>query len=146
DADGNRTIGSYQTGTGNRLSTDGTFNYSYDGEGNLQTKQLVSDPTKLATFTWDHRDRLTRVQSNIGGSLDEQFTYDAFDRRTSKSTSTQASRFVSLILPISPRRTSFIGNLPILALDIKRAFDTLVLVSCFRHLFLWGGSSHASPR
>jgi len=25
----------YQTGTGNRLLSDGTFNYTYDNEGNM---------------------------------------------------------------------------------------------------------------
>jgi hypothetical protein len=30
DANGNRTSGSYTTGTGNRLTSDGTWTYTYD--------------------------------------------------------------------------------------------------------------------
>lgn len=33
DLNGNRTMAGYGTGPGNQLTTDGTFNYGYDGEG-----------------------------------------------------------------------------------------------------------------
>ena len=35
DANGNRTNAGYQTGPDNGLPSDGTYNYTYDGEGNL---------------------------------------------------------------------------------------------------------------
>ncbi len=34
DANGNRTNTGYTTGTNNRLTSDGTYNYEYDDEGN----------------------------------------------------------------------------------------------------------------
>ena len=42
DATGNRTMTGYSTGTGNRLASDGTFNYTYDDEGNLATKTEIA--------------------------------------------------------------------------------------------------------
>src|SRR6202035_3823653 len=39
---GNRTNAGYQTNAGNRLSTDGTWNYTYDNEGNLTKKVNIS--------------------------------------------------------------------------------------------------------
>src|SRR5262249_40302065 len=47
DRNGNRTFSSlhgagYVTGTANQLLSDGTFRYSYDKEGNLQTKTEIA--------------------------------------------------------------------------------------------------------
>jgi RHS repeat-associated protein len=83
DANGNRTSAnghSYGTpGAGNRLLNDGVFTYGYDNEGNETTRTRISNGA-VTTYTWDYRNRLTRVQ----GSVDVQFTYDAFDRRIGK--------------------------------------------------------------
>src|SRR6185312_1413642 len=43
DTNGNRTMTGYSTGTGNQLTSDGTYSYTYDNEGN-QTSQ-----TNIAT-------------------------------------------------------------------------------------------------
>jgi RHS repeat-associated protein len=88
DANGNRTSAnghSYQpAGAGNRLLDDGVFTYMYDYEGNETIRTRKSDAT-VTTYTWDYRNRLTRVQSNDGGrNIDVTFTYDAFDRRIGK--------------------------------------------------------------
>jgi hypothetical protein len=37
DAAGNRTNTGYTTGDNNRLTSDGTFNYTYDDEGSRET-------------------------------------------------------------------------------------------------------------
>ena len=34
DANGNRTMSGYTTGTGNQTTNDGTWTYTYDAEGN----------------------------------------------------------------------------------------------------------------
>ena len=39
DSNGNPTGGSYTVGTDNRVSTDGTYNFTYDDEGNLISKR-----------------------------------------------------------------------------------------------------------
>jgi RHS repeat-associated protein len=83
DANGNRDLAGYVTDPGNRLRTDGTFNYTYDDEGNTLTQTRVSDG-QVTTFTWDHRNRQTTAEIRTsGGTLlhEERYTYDVFDRR-----------------------------------------------------------------
>src|SRR5579885_2098309 len=73
----------YQTGPDNRLVSDGTYNYTYDNEGNTLTRTRISDG-QVTTFTWDYRNRLTEavVRDAQGNVLDdEKFTYDANDHR-----------------------------------------------------------------
>lgn len=92
DANGNRTSShlhedGYLTGPGNRLLSDGVYNYAYDTEGNLIRR------TEIATgdyriLRWDHRNRIVAVEDF---AADEtvvqivQFAYDVLDRRVSKS-------------------------------------------------------------
>src|SRR5438046_6563849 len=39
DANGNRTNTGYTTGTNNEVTSDGTYNYTYDAEGNMTGKR-----------------------------------------------------------------------------------------------------------
>ena len=80
---GNRTMPGYQTGAGNRLLSDGSFNYTYDNEGNLLVKTEIATG-QVTEYTWDYRNRLTRVvvrdaQQNI--LREANYTYDPFDKR-----------------------------------------------------------------
>jgi len=89
DATGNRTNGSYSVGTNNRMTSDGTYNFTYDDEGNRLTRTRISD-SSLTEYTWDHRNRLTKVverASGAGQPITKQtdYKYDVFDRRISKS-------------------------------------------------------------
>ncbi len=81
DANGNRNTTGNTTGTGNRLSSDGTSNYTYDDAGNLVTKTAIATGV-ATTYTWDYRDRLTTVQQVSGGVTTTlaQYTYDALNR------------------------------------------------------------------
>jgi RHS repeat-associated protein len=82
DAVGNRTMSGYQTGTGNRLLSDGTYNYTYDDEGNLVTKTEIATGKKWE-YTWDYRNRFTNVkEKNASGQIlkESNFTYDPFDK------------------------------------------------------------------
>ncbi|MCX7386418.1 MAG: hypothetical protein NTX48_07100, partial [Planctomycetales bacterium] len=86
DANGNRTNTGYTTSTNNRLTSDGTYNYTYDDEGNRISRTKISDSTKVE-YTWDHRNRLTDVVfKNSGGTVTKkvQYQYDVFDRRIGK--------------------------------------------------------------
>ena len=86
DANGNRTNTGYTTSTNNRVTSDGTYNYSYDDEGNRITRTKISDSTKVE-YTWDHRNRLTDVVfKTSGGTVTKkvQYQYDVFDRRIGK--------------------------------------------------------------
>jgi RHS repeat-associated protein len=82
DANGNRDSAGYATGTGNRLMSDGTFNYGYDDEGNLISKTTIATGAQTV-YKWDFRNRLTEVDSVVGGvtTVLATYTYDALDRR-----------------------------------------------------------------
>jgi YD repeat-containing protein len=85
DANGNRTNTGYVTGANNRLLSDGTYTYEYDGEGNL-TKRISAN--EITEYTWDYRNRLTQVVvKNSAGQIIKsvEYTYDVFDRRLAKS-------------------------------------------------------------
>jgi RHS repeat-associated protein len=63
-----------------RVLNDGKYQYQYDDQGNLTQKQeLVTG--KLTNYTWDYRDRLTKVTS---GSQVVEYLYDAEDKRVGK--------------------------------------------------------------
>jgi RHS repeat-associated protein len=88
DPNGNRTLTGYVIGPGNRLLSDGTYNYTYDNEGNELTKVRVSDGQRVE-FTWDYRNRMTDVVvKNAAGTVlsSQHNTYDVFDRRIGVST------------------------------------------------------------
>jgi RHS repeat-associated protein len=91
DANGNRTNPGYVTGANNRLRSDGTFNYEYDGEGNVisQTDILTGEITQ---YTWDYRNRLTNVKRN--GVTVGDYAYDVYDQRISKVTPTGTEHLV----------------------------------------------------
>jgi RHS repeat-associated protein len=71
------------TGDLNQLLSDGTYDYTYDLEGNLLTKTRISDG-EVTEYTWDYRQRLVHV---VVKEADEDiikevwYTYDVFDRR-----------------------------------------------------------------
>ncbi|NLS98225.1 MAG: DUF3836 domain-containing protein [Planctomycetaceae bacterium] len=72
DENGNRTLvngsTSYTTGDHNRLTSDGTYNYTYDNEGNVLTKTNIST-SESVEYTWDHRNRLVKATfKNSGGT------------------------------------------------------------------------------
>jgi len=86
DFNGNRTMTGYTTGTGNQLTSDAAYDYTYDDEGNLLTKTRISDD-RLTEFTWDYRNLLTKVlvKNSSGTVLQEtRFTYDVYNRRIGK--------------------------------------------------------------
>jgi RHS repeat-associated protein len=87
DANGNRDTGSYSTGTDNRLSTDGTYNYTYDDEGNLTVRTKISDGSETL-YAYDYHNRLTEVDSKPAAGATvvlATYTYDALDRRIGRT-------------------------------------------------------------
>ncbi|MCO6459521.1 MAG: hypothetical protein J5I93_29765 [Pirellulaceae bacterium] len=92
DATGNRASShlhgmQYEVGTGNRLESDGVFDYTYDAEGNLRQRTEVATGASRE-FTWDHRHRLTEVVDRDAQGTQEQrveFVYDALNRRIAKT-------------------------------------------------------------
>jgi RHS repeat-associated protein len=86
DAAGNRNTGGATPGPANRQVSDGTYNYTYDNEGNVLTRTRISDG-QLTSFTWDFRNRLAEATVQGGGQppLDLRFTYDVNDNLIGRS-------------------------------------------------------------
>jgi RHS repeat-associated protein len=87
DATGNRTNAGYQTGTDNRLLSDGTYNYTYDNEGNRTNRTSIATG-ELTRYTWDYRNRLTSVTTqDSSGTVTKSvaYTYDVYGQRIAKS-------------------------------------------------------------
>jgi RHS repeat-associated protein len=92
DANGNRTNAGYATGADNRLLSDGTYTYAYDGEGHRTEKFIDANAdgvldvgdTDVTQFSWDNRDRLTEVKTcaTEGGDPTEvvDYLYDVENR------------------------------------------------------------------
>ncbi len=96
DANGNRNSSGYQTGTNNRLNSDGKYNYAYDDEGNLIRRTEISS-NKVTEYEWDYRNRLAGVvDKNVAGNVTQEvgFKYDSQNRRISKKVGNAETRFV----------------------------------------------------
>ena len=86
DAAGNRTNTGYNTGTANRLLSDGTHTYEYDAEGR-RTKKTETATGDYATYEWDHGGNLTTVSLYLSWDfLYRQVTYryDGHGRKITK--------------------------------------------------------------
>jgi RHS repeat-associated protein len=86
DANGNRTIAGYATGANNQLLSDGTHNYTYDGEGN-RTRRVEIATGKVTEYVWDYRNRLASVLfKDAGGSVSKtiDYIYDGNNQRIGK--------------------------------------------------------------
>jgi RHS repeat-associated protein len=87
EANGNRTMSGYSTGTNNQLTADGTYTYEYDNEGN-RTKRTKNSDSSYTVYTWDFRNRLTNVTNKNSSNTvlsTVDYLYDTFDRRIKKS-------------------------------------------------------------
>ena len=74
DDNGNRTMTGYATGTGNELTSDGTYDYAYDANGNMITKTDIATGDELI-YTYDFRNRLVEVDQVVGGDESTLATY-----------------------------------------------------------------------
>ncbi|MDZ4683588.1 MAG: hypothetical protein SH850_00780, partial [Planctomycetaceae bacterium] len=66
----------------NHITSDGTYDYEYDAEGNrvLKTEIAIGD---YIVYSWDHRNRLTGVEFHDDEDAllkSVHYTYDVFDR------------------------------------------------------------------
>ena len=88
DANGNRTGGGYVIGDYNRLLSDGTYNYEYDGEGNRIRRTNIATG-EVTEYVWDHRNRLTAVIDRLSenGPIVQsvEYVYDSQNRWIAKS-------------------------------------------------------------
>lgn len=87
DDNGNRVNTGYVTGENNQLTSDGKYNYEYDGEGN-RVKRTEIATGEVTNYEWDYRNRLVGVETkNSSGQAIalSEYTYDVFDNRIAKS-------------------------------------------------------------
>ena len=82
DPNGNRNTTGYVTGTGNELTNDGTFTYTYDNEGNL-TKKSKGASAETWYYGYDEWNHLISVKKEAtdGGTIQMQamYSYDEPD-------------------------------------------------------------------
>jgi RHS repeat-associated protein len=88
DATGNRDDSNYDVEARNLTSSDGTYDYEYDKEGNrIKRTEISSDDYE--EYEWDHRNRLVSIKSyDSGGGSSTQtitYSYDTFNRLTQRS-------------------------------------------------------------
>ena len=100
DDNGNRTNDGYVTGDNNQLTSDGTYNYEYDNEGNRVKKTEIATG-EVTEYEWDYRNRLVDVETtNSDGNViaNSDYTYDVFDNRIGKSVDADGSGAGSAIV------------------------------------------------
>jgi RHS repeat-associated protein len=93
DANGNlntggSTVSSPASSTGaNQISTDGTYNYYYDADGNLISKVTIADSSEV-DYAFDNRNRMTSVTNKDSSGRITQvvsYLYDASNRLVSRT-------------------------------------------------------------
>jgi len=89
DADGNRTNHG-AAGSANRLLSDGTYDYTYDLDGNRIARTRISD-LAVTYYQWNNENQLTAV-SGAGGEA--AYSYDAFGRMVSQTENGATSYFI----------------------------------------------------
>lgn len=138
DDAGNRTNGGFGVGTNNRLTTDGTYTYTYDAEGNIVLRTKASgtdaDGTKTREFAWDHRNRLVKVTSkNTSGQETSrvEYNYDAEDHLIRRRV------FLSGSGTPSEQRV-FVYDDGQVALQFDRSTSGNLATADLNHRYLWG--------
>jgi RHS repeat-associated protein len=75
----------YSTGSNNPITSDGTFNYQHDADGNQTVRTRISGAYATdyrTTFAWDYRNRLTDVEYFDNNSVltkHVHYVYGVFD-------------------------------------------------------------------
>ncbi len=103
DANGNRTMTGDSTGTGNELSSDGTYNDTCDAADNMTSKTDIATGVET-DYVWDDRNRLVEVDQVVSGVTTTlaQYTYDALNNP------------IKVVEGGSTRWTVYDGNRPVL--------------------------------
>ncbi|ASV76677.1 hypothetical protein THTE_4076 [Thermogutta terrifontis] len=146
DANGNRVTANgstYTTGTNNRLLSDGTYRYLYDAEGNRTHRfidtnangQLDAGDTDITQYTWDHRNRLTKVEhrSSYAAAVDHvvEYAYDYANRWVYKRLDDDGDGHAE-------QRRIFIYDGNQIVMDFWRTNSGDMQVGHLRQRYLWG--------
>ncbi len=146
DSNGNRVLANgstYTTGTNNRLLSDGTYRYLYDAEGNRthrfidnnQNGQLDAGDTDITQYTWDHRNRLVKVEHRLGyaAAVDKvvEYFYDYQNRWVRKALDSDGDGHLD-------GRRIFIYDGNQIVMDFRRANSQDMQIGHLRQRYLWG--------
>jgi len=95
DLAGNRTTSFLSTAhihdDANRLTEDDQFTYTYDANGNLETKTDKVVPTDITTYTWDAQDQLAQI--TFPDLTTATYKYDGLGRRIEKNVNGSITRY-----------------------------------------------------
>jgi len=97
DSNGNRTNAGYSTGSDNLMSSDGTYNYQYDADGNTISRTQIASTYSTqykTTYSWDYRNRLTDIEYYDNNSVLSEhvhYVYDVFDHLLATEADTTGS-------------------------------------------------------
>ena len=91
DVEGNWTINGRVHDAMDELTSDSTYDYSYDAEGNLAQKLNRTNSADVTNYTYDARNRLVQVISPLGTSI---YAYDATGRRITRSVNGATTRYI----------------------------------------------------
>jgi RHS repeat-associated protein len=85
DPNGNRIGTAQQVGLNNQTLAEDKYTYQYDAEGNRtrRTAKSASAPEPIEDFTWDHRNRLTKITFRSAAGVETrsiEYRYDLLNR------------------------------------------------------------------
>jgi hypothetical protein len=101
----------YTTGSANRLTSDGVWNYTHDAEGNTLTKTRISDGRGWE-YKYDHRNQMTEAKELTAAQATERRQ----ERRSGGDAqqagrSTTTSKFVYEVTDLRPGITKSVHRL-----------------------------------
>ncbi|HVA46740.1 MAG TPA: RHS repeat-associated core domain-containing protein, partial [Pirellulales bacterium] len=112
DKNGNRNMTGYSAGSDNLMTSDGTFNYQHDADGNTTVRTQIASTYSTQykrTYSWDYRNRLTDVEYyDNNGVLTKHvhYVYDVFDHLLATEADTTGSgtynEIERYVLDVSP--------------------------------------------
>jgi RHS repeat-associated protein len=133
DSNGNRTNTGYVIGPDNELLSDGTYNYSYDADGNCTERTNIATGA-VTDYVWDNRDRLVEVidRASAGGAItqDVHYMYDAENRLIGET----------VLIPgqtVQDTSYAYCGNQIVLQFDGTSSTSPLGVAN-LSHRYLWG--------
>ena len=119
----------------NRITSDDTYTYEYDDEGNLVYRYETNSPGQRMYYTWDHRNRLVHVSQldNEHEVLTVDYVYDANNQLVAKRTE---KPFES-----GPSSTVFVHDGGQVVLQFDAQFESTPVdleASDLTHRYVWG--------
>ncbi len=135
DSNGNRTDSGDSTGADNQVTSDGTFNYTYDNEGNRISRTRISGnyATDYKTlYTYDNRNRLTSVtfeDNNNSVTKTVTYMYDPFNHWIGETVSVPGQ---------AVQQTRFVYDGSQIALEFDMTGSGNLSAGNLSHRYLWG--------